>query len=420
MRELLDDTCFIERHKVNPKHFVRDRVLTFRITFLFLISVIKESVQSELDSFFGKINCSDTKTNMVSGSAFTQARKKLKHTAFIEMDHILSDHFYKGKRHKTWKGFRLVAIDGSSLRLPSTEETRQEFGINEEKAGQKIVVARISEAFDPLNHITIDACIAPFKTSEHEMMLHHVKRLNKGDIAIYDRNYPGYWVYKLHQHKEINFCFRIQIKGRGKYIDDFIKSGKKEAIVEIRSTEKSKEKCKSLGLDTLPIKCRLVRVELNKGDIEVLVTSLLDMQMYPHSCFKELYHLRWGVEEDYKLLKCRVELGNFSGKSSLAIYQDFYAKILLTNLASIIVFDASKEIEEESITRKYNYKINWNNVIQNMRLSGFLLFIRSNFKELIRHLHYLFKQNPIPFRPKRTFERKKSAKNRTQFSMCYK
>jgi len=62
------------------------------------------------------------------------------------------------------------------------------------------------------------------------------------------------------------------------------------------------------------LKLRLIRVE-NNGQVEVLITSLLDMGKYPIEIFRDLYHLRWPVEEDYKTMKCRLELENFSGKS---------------------------------------------------------------------------------------------------------
>ncbi len=56
------------------------------------------------------------------------------------------------------------------------------------------------------------------------------------------------------------------------------------------------------GLPTCPLKLRLVRVKLD-GEIEVLITNLMDEQAIPASEFKELYHLRWGAEENYKRLK---------------------------------------------------------------------------------------------------------------------
>jgi hypothetical protein len=40
-----------------------------------------------------------------------------------------------------------------------------------------------------------------------------------------------------------------------------------------------------------------VRIELDSGETEVLITSLLDQTRYPYAVFKDLYHQRWPVEE---------------------------------------------------------------------------------------------------------------------------
>ena len=52
---------------------------------------------------------------------------------------------------------------------------------------------------------------------------------------------------------------------------------------------------KEMGLDILPLKLRLLRVELDTGESEILITSLLDTQSHPHEQFAELYHLRWPI-----------------------------------------------------------------------------------------------------------------------------
>ena len=388
---------------------------------LFLINILKESVQSELDDFFGRIKRSDTKKHTVTQSAFSQARAKLKHTAFIEMDSLQTGLFYSENDYKTWNGFRLAAIDGSTLLLPANEETEKAFGIHAVlKNGQKKVLARISEAFDPLNHITIDASICPFVISEQAMMLGHLEKLGAGDLAIYDRNYPGFWVYKVHQAKGINFCMRIQTKGRGKFIEDFVASGKKEDTVDVYCrTREAAQKCRELGLDTEPVRCRLIRVELKNGVTEVLITSLLDTGSFGHGCFMALYHLRWPVEEDYKFLKCRLELANFSGKSVGAVHQDFYAKIFMANLTSILAFDSNTAIDRKTKHRKLPYKVNWTNAASNMKKTGALLFLRYNYKKLLDDLYIQFMVDPVSIRTDRTYARHKSWKSR-QFSMCYK
>jgi hypothetical protein len=103
-----------------------------------------------------------------------------------------------------------------------------------------------------------------------------------------------------------------------------------------------------MGLDLKPLKLRLIRVELDTGEVEILITSLLDQQVHPLDQFAELYHLRWPVEEDYKTMKHWIEIENFSGKSVLSIYQDFHAKVFSKNLTSALVFQTQNEIDRNT------------------------------------------------------------------------
>jgi hypothetical protein len=91
----------------------------------------------------------------------------------------------------------------------------------------------------------------------------------------------------------------------------------------------------------------------------VLITNLLNSDTYPTEKFKALYHLRWGIEENYKRLKQWTEIENFSGKSALSIKQDFYAKILSTNLTTILPNAAQIQVDENTINRKQTYQINF-------------------------------------------------------------
>ncbi len=52
-------------------------------------------------------------------------------------------------------------------------------------------------------------------------------------------------------------------------------------------------------------------------------------------------------QEDYKVMKCRIEIENFTGKSVLSVYQDFHARIFSKNLTTIMTFPARLEIEQK-------------------------------------------------------------------------
>jgi len=52
--------------------------------------------------------------------SFLQARKELSYTAFIALNRQVITSVYKLAKHlKTWKGFRLCAVDETSIRLPN-------------------------------------------------------------------------------------------------------------------------------------------------------------------------------------------------------------------------------------------------------------------------------------------------------------
>jgi hypothetical protein len=92
-----------------------------------------------------------------------------------------------------------------------------------------------------------------------------------------------------------------------------------------------KKQCKILGLDFVPtlggiskITVRFVRIRLSTGETEVLVTSLptqggINSEQYTTQMLKELYNLRWGIETLFGVLKERLKLDNFTGKTVIAI-----------------------------------------------------------------------------------------------------
>jgi hypothetical protein len=128
--------------------------------------------------------------------------------------------------------------------------------------------------------------------------------------------------------------------------------------VTIKPNKSSVKTCIEKGLSSAPIKLRLVRVDL-PNEIEVLITNLMDTELYEASLFKSLYHLRWGVEENYKRLKQWLEIENFSGKSALSVQQDFYAKIIAANLTALMVMAAQQKVDESTQHLRLNYQVNF-------------------------------------------------------------
>lgn len=348
----------------------------------------------------------------VTQSAFSQARMKVKPGAFKELADDCTQHFYKYYRAKKWNGFRLVGIDGSEAMLPKNKETIREYGeYTTNFMNKTVVLVRLSKAYDVLNEISIDAKLSNRKIGEHRLANQHLAYLGKGDLTLYDRGYPSYDLFRNTLAAGCHFCARVAVANWG-VAKKLVGTGQKEIIAEIKPGHALEKKYKQQGVDYKPIKCRFVCVELPTGEKEVLITSLLDMEKYPCEIFKELYHLRWGVEESFKKDKHRLQLENFSGISPIAILQDFHANILLGNITSILCSNLEQEINKERKNNKYRYKINMATALSKVRETVALFFTGIDILHLIEKLIDMFLSNVLPIRPGRSFPRNKGKRKR--------
>ena len=64
---------------------------------------------------------------IITNSAYTQARAKLNYTAFEEFVQISVEQFYKDDDYTTYNGLRVLAIDGSIVTLPNSDDIFKEF-----------------------------------------------------------------------------------------------------------------------------------------------------------------------------------------------------------------------------------------------------------------------------------------------------
>ncbi len=68
--------------------------------------------------------------------------------------------------------------------------------------------------------------------------------------------------------------------------------------------------------------------------------------------------MRWSVEESYKLFKKVLHIEHFTGKTSLAIKQDFFAKVFTLNLSSIIRMQGAVIKQNSKKKLKHKKQIN--------------------------------------------------------------
>lgn len=408
------NTNFMDVSKNKEQDFTRNRKLSFTSIILFILNSIRSTLQKELTNFMELISSSASTPKKISKSAFSQSRMKLNPESFIHLNNILSREFYSESDFPKWKGFRLLSIDGSTCQLPYSKQLKSHFGHVTGNHSTNFPIARISCLYDLLNNITLNSKIDPIHKGEYTLALDHFDKLKKDDLLILDRGYGAIWLFYYLIHKGTDFVIRLQ----GNFIkeaDYFRDSTEFSKVIEISDCHyKSKNQLAKLGIEFKPFKLRLVKVILDDGEIEILATSLIDEKEYPTQIFKELYFMRWGIETNYDHLKNQIEIENFSGRTVLAIEQDFYASILMANFQSLIMRDAKKDMDAEDKKRKHLYKVNRNLSFAYMK-DRFIKILLSDDPDYYEQLKELFKVEPVPVRDGRKFERHKKREHKKYF-----
>ena len=154
--------------------------------------------------------------------------------------------------------------------------------------------------------------MVPYATGERELAAEYLLYSRPDDLFLYDRGYPAFWLFAFHAQEQRHYCARVRHDFHSE-VKAFVADGAKERIVVLTPNTASARQCREGHLPADPLRVRLIRVELESGEVEVLITSLLDTKAYPYRAFAKLYALRWGIEENYKREKQRL---GFVGRQS--------------------------------------------------------------------------------------------------------
>lgn len=381
------------------------------------MSMLTRALQRELVDFIGKLQQESVDIAQVSKAAFCKARKKLKPIAFVKLSQSILDIYYgeaDNPQRQLWKGvFRLLATDGSTAEVPNSEEVQQKWGVFKYRDdGKAVCMSRLSQVFDVLNHLTISSRIDSFNISESALFWGQLKTTpaKEGDLYLLDRYYASFLLIFYLQARGANFCFRMK-KDWWKVVEKFYNSGQQSQIVALELPRKDRKMAGELGIKSRQVTCRLVKVPLDSGETEILLTSLTDETAYTIEDMKELYGLRWGIETHYCALKQKAELENFSGKSIKAIEQDYYAKMFILTYTAVLVQPVN-QLLEQAPKKKHVHKVNFIEAMARMKKAIVDIFIFKRISQTLEKLFDWFAAFTEPVRKNRKFKRPKLPKNK--------
>lgn len=404
---------FKETHKKKVTDFTRDRKLGFVSTLNIMLKKSSKSLQNTLNDSKEKLVALSRKAyESVTAGAYTKARAKLSYTAFIELYRLVREQFYEDGDYHRFKGFRLLAVDGSIIILPNSDNVKKTFTSTIAKnqiAGfsKEVVQARASVLYDVLNNIVIDASLQDKTYGERILAASHLQYTQKDDLIIFDRGYPSVELFSRIIHSHADFLIRIRRNSFKQAAFLFHSNcSKNDITIEIKAPKSIKETLIENNISTT-MQIRFIRVVLENGEIEVLATSVLNHEILQTTDFKELYHRRWGIETFFHILKNRLSLENFTGNTALAVQQDFYVTMFLSNYESLLVYDTNIALLQKSKEYKNHQKVNKSISFNSIKQKSFALFYTNlDIDTTLAELQKLFMTTPTAIRPNRPHKKR--------------
>ncbi|MFT8342196.1 MAG: IS4 family transposase [Clostridium beijerinckii] len=403
--------------RITSNKFTRNRKMSYEDFMLILLSKRGITTTMELNNYFRKL---DRTEDMVSKQAFSKQRYNLNPEVFIALNNNYVKRIYQDDTITKHKGYIVTAIDGSAIEIPNTTELQKEYKCTSTGQFEHRTIARAlaSGVYDIENNVMIDSRISSKKGGERVLATENIQNMTNilgtehKIITLFDRGYISIEMLLSLHDTPIKYLFRLNSKIFKKEIS-LMKSTDEFIDIDLttnRLTKISDSMLKAKGNQLGKIKVRIVKIKLSTGEDEYLLTNLYDSTEFFTEEIGQLYYKRWGIEKAFDVIKNKLNIENMSGRKRLIVEQDFYAQMLVFNMAENIRREANEQIDSNKKAKlKYDYKVNMNVLVGTLReyMIKVLLEVDENkAEETYNNMINEIKRSLVPIRSGRSFERK--------------
>jgi hypothetical protein len=247
------------------------------------------------------------KREPVARSAVTQARAKLGDEPLEWLFLRAADAWahQSADRHR-WRGLALYGVDGTTLRVPDSDENRAHFG--GQSAGKKgrgpsaYPLVRVAALMALRSHLLAGVSFGPYENSEYVYAADLWSRVPDDSLSVIDRGFFSAHVLISLARGGQNRHWLIRAKKNNRWrLTKHL--GSYDALVEMNVSSEAQRKDPTLPKTW---QARIIQYQRKGYRPQTLLTSLLDTEAYPAEEIVRLYHERWEIELGYDEIKTEI------------------------------------------------------------------------------------------------------------------
>jgi hypothetical protein len=280
-----------------------------------------------------------------SRSAVVQARTRLGssplETLFHETGALWSANSADALR---WRGLAVYGVDGTTLRIPDTEENEIEFGRPHGPRGLGAYPQlRLVALMVLRSHLLADLVVGPYHTGEQTLAQTLWERLPDHSVIIVDKGFINYSVFHHIENKGTGRHWLLRAKSNLKWT--IVRPlGQNDLLVELPVNHVARKKHPELPQKIL---ARAICYQRRGFRPQTLLTSLLDPELYPAAEIVELYHERWELEIGFDEVKTHTleRAEALRSKAPERILQELWGLAIAYNLVRLEIEHVANRLQ---------------------------------------------------------------------------
>lgn len=244
--------------------------------------------------------------------------------------------------YDTWKGHRVVLVDGTCVSMRRTPALVQAFGVNQGHHGRgRYPLARLVTVCLAGTMTILDYALGGYRQGEWSLLSSILGSLRQGDLLLGDRHFAGAPLYVYYRNHGLDFltrahqCLKIaKVKCVLRYTsEDFL------GRLNLNKLHRRRDPSLPTHLDVRFLKA-VLRIRGRRQTVW-FTTSLLDPVRYPAEQIIALYAQRWRIETLFREVKITLSADVLRSQSPEGIRKEIVARLTALNVVRTLLLEAA-------------------------------------------------------------------------------
>ena len=355
--------------------------MPLRYLLTYLVFRHGKTLSEDISTFYSSVRNLD----IPSKQAVLKRMSILNYDVWFKIQQLFLERIYLPMKKTTLHGYLLIAIDGTFATLPDHPVSGMIFGRHESSKNYRgDPQAKVSVAYDVLNHVILDFRIAHQDVSEIPLMFQHLEALENilkkyKVIILADRYYGSAEFFKYCEMKGYRYIVRAKKnffkKQRAELAQNCMDAQLDILIDRLWQKRIIREEIRDYIIKNPQMSVRLVKGHYEydeeyitfKGkkiirhiDVDSEYFTNLSTEEFSTDAIIDTYHKdRWRIETAYGTLKTFLDMEQLNSANPIVIMNELMAKLIYFNIENLI-----KKSCEGTDRQDTSYIINNKNIIE--------------------------------------------------------